>query len=112
MMKPSHMVVFVVCSVLILVSCSSKPENAIVGKWQITIEGQLTTYEFFKNGNINVYDRNNQMAGKYEFVNKDQLRMDFGGLAGAKIFKVSISGNELTMANPANSDVIKLKKVK
>jgi len=84
-----------------LVSCSSKPEEAIIGKWSEI--GATEKMEFFKDGTITINDKGINMVGKYTFVDKDRIRVEFGGLAakiGPIVVTVSISGDELTWTMP------------
>lgn len=84
-----------------LVSCSSKQEDAIVGKWS-EISG-TEKMELFKDGTITVADKGMNMGGKYTFVDKDRIRVELGGLgalAGPFVATVSISGDELTWTMP------------
>jgi hypothetical protein len=75
-----------------LVSCSSKPEDAIVGKWSEI--GGTEKIELFKDGTITVVDKNLIAGGKYTFVDKDRIRVELsrlGALGGA----VRVRGNSL-----------------
>ena len=86
---------------LFLVSCSSKPENAILGKWKEI--DKTETIEFFKDGTVSVVDKGMSMGGNYKFIDDDHLRLELGGLgalAGPMVFTVSVSKNELTLTNP------------
>jgi hypothetical protein len=91
----------IACMLSFLVSCSSKPENAIIGKWSV-IDG-TEKMEFFKDGTITVADKGMNMGGKYTFVEKDRIKVELGGLgalAGPFVATVSISGDELTWTMP------------
>ena len=96
----------------LLVSCSSKPEDAIIGKWS-EIDGDRTM-ELFKDGTITVADTPMNMAGKYTFVDRDRIKVELGGLgalAGPYVATVAISGDELTWTMP-DGDVSKYRREK
>ena len=89
------------CIVALVYSCSSKPEDAIVGKWE-KIEG-TETMEFFKDGTVNVVDKGMIMGGSYKFIDKDRIRLEMrglGALMGPIVAKVSILGGELIFTWP------------
>lgn len=52
-----------------------------------------------------------QFAGKFEFLDNNRLRIDYGGSIGAMIFQVSIKKNELVFTEP-NGTISKFKKGK
>ena len=84
-----------------LVSCSSKPEDAIVGKWS-EIDG-TEKMELFKDGTITMADKGRNMGGKYTFVDKDRIKLELGGLgalAGPFVATVAIAGDESTWTMP------------
>ncbi|MEW6573252.1 MAG: hypothetical protein AB1374_06425 [Bacillota bacterium] len=96
----------------LLVSCSPNPEKAIIGKWS-EIDG-TETIEFFKDGTLTVADEGMDMGGSYEFVEKNRIRVELGGLgalAGPFVATVSISGNELTWTMP-DGEVSKYRRVR
>jgi|GEM_PF-814407 len=104
----------IACIMASLASCSSKPEDAIVGKWS-EIDG-TETLEFFKDGTVSVVDKGTTRTGDYRFIEKDRMRLQLGGLgilAGPidVVAKVSISKDELTLTL-AGGDVGKYRKVK
>jgi len=81
---------------------SSKPQDAIIGKWLLI--GGDETIEFFKDGTVSIVKGKDAMAGNYKFIDKDRLRLDLGGfgaIAGPAVIRVSISGDELTLTDPA-----------
>lgn len=95
-----------------LVSCSSKPEDAIVGKWKEI--GGTEKMELFKDGTITVSGESMSFGGEYTFVDKDRIKVEFGGLgalAGPMVATVSISGNEMTWTM-TDGDKSKYRKVK
>ena len=84
---------------IFLVSCSSNSENSIVGKWQKD-GGTQAKVEFYKDGSVTAVAGSNQLSGKYEFLDENRLRIDYGGKVGAMIFKMSILENELVLTEP------------
>lgn len=87
----------------LLASCSSKPEDTIVGKWSEI--GGTEKMELFKDGTITIMvaDKGMNLGGKYTFVEKDRIKVEMGGLGaliGPFVATVSISGDELTWTMP------------
>lgn len=97
----------------LLVSCSSEPEGAIVGKWS-EIEG-AEIMEFFDDGTVTVVGKGVPMDGVYKFVEKDRIELKVGSL-GAKrrtiVLAASISGDELTLTKPDGDVSRKYRRVK
>lgn len=94
----------------LLSSCSSKPEDAITGKWQ-EINGTETT-EFLKNGTMNTVDKGTSLAGNFAFVDKEHIKITMGGAgaaAGPIVAKVAVSNGELDLTMP-DGKVLKYKK--
>lgn len=91
----------VVAAATLLVSCSSK--SSIVGKWQ-EIGSDDRTMEFFKDGTISdISGDGMSLGGKYSFVDDDRIKVELDGIAalrGSMIFRVSISGGELSLTDP------------
>jgi hypothetical protein len=90
-----------VCIVTLLSSCSSKPENKIVGKWKEI--GGTETMEFFKDGTVSVVDNKISLKGSYQFIDEKRIKFKLGGLgplAGPIVEKVSFSGGELVLTMP------------
>jgi hypothetical protein len=101
----------VLMGVLHLASCSST-ESAIIGKWQ-EIGGE-ETMEFFKDGTITGTALGMSFGGKYNFVDKDRIKIELGGIGaivGPRVVKVEISGNELSMTD-SNGKVSKYRRAK
>ncbi|TSA40473.1 MAG: hypothetical protein D4R58_02620 [Betaproteobacteria bacterium] len=110
---------------LVFVSCSGKPEDAIVGEWR-RIDG-MEQIIFFKDGTVNevsqdwmpdlrrplgktVFSRTK--GGSYKFIDTDHMKMDWGSwYAGPIVSKVSISADELTLTSP-DGKVSKYKRTK
>lgn len=89
-----------------LSSCSSKPENAIAGKWQ-DING-TDTMEFFKNGTVRAIDKQSSLAGNFKFIDKDRIKIELEGVgasAGSLTAKVAISNGVLTLTMPDGKDL-------
>ncbi len=103
----------IVFTLSLIFSCSSKPENAIIGKWK-EING-TGTIEFFKDGTVIAVDEGMSIGGSYKFIDKDRIKMEFqgflGALAGPIVAKVSISDNELTFIMP-DGTIEKYKRIK
>jgi hypothetical protein len=89
-------------------SCSSKPENAIVGKWQEINGTKTETMEFFKNGTVRSIDKKSSLVGNFKFIDKDHIKIEVGERgASAKplIVKVAIFNEVLTLTMPDGNDL-------
>lgn len=86
------------CFVFLLASCSSKPEDLIIGKWQ-KIDG-TGTIEFFKDGTVSITGTTGlgkkSGAGTFKFVDDSHLRLEGLGI----VVKISLSQDELTLTDP------------
>jgi hypothetical protein len=89
----------------LLVSCSPKPEGAIVGKWGI-IDGSQKI-EFFKDGTLMAAKKSGGMVigGQYTFVEKNRIKLKLDGLdprdeEALMVVTVSISGQEMMLTMP------------
>lgn len=103
-------ILFILTSV---VSCSSKPEDKVLGKWKA--KDSKETMEFFKDGTVSAVSNGLSLGGSYKFLDKDQIKMEFGGigaLAGPIVMKVDFASNdEVTLTEP-NGNVTKYSRVK
>lgn len=82
----------------ILTACGLK--NSIIGKWQIV--GGDEVLQFYKDGTFTISRSfTGTTIGSYEFIEKDTIRLDIPNLFGAssQIFRVELSGGELTLSN-------------
>lgn len=89
--------------ILCVFSCTSNPEDAIVGKWQ-EIDG-TETMELFKEGTLTIVpDDMPSMSGNYSFIDKDRMKIELdgrvGSMVGSMVLKVQITRNELTTTDP------------
>src|SRR5207249_4108913 len=75
----------------------SKTQTGIVGQWSNILP--LKSFEFFKDGSVNVQDGNQAVAGNYRFVDRDHVRIDLGGpvLASSLILAVSVGERVLVL---------------
>jgi len=87
------------CFVLILASCSSKPESLIIGKWQEI--GSTNTLEFFQDGTVKITGTTGLAkksgTGTYKFI--DGSRLKFEGALVMEV-KILISSEKLTLTDP------------
>lgn len=118
----------VACLATLLISCASKTENEIVGKWDIVLTisatGRYTvhtaagaeTIEFLKNGTVvtvteekwpvfggPAWITKRTKAGDYKFIEKDRIKIQWGGFNawdGPIVANISISGDKLTLTMP------------
>ena len=91
--------------ILALCACSSNPEDAIVGKWKEI--GKTEVIEFFEEGTVSSTNKGISLTGKYSFIEKNRVKLEFGGvgaLAGPKIRTVSIDGDVLTLTDSTGDE--------
>jgi hypothetical protein len=61
---------------LILTSCSKQPSSTIIGKWRV--ESRFSEkVEFRKDGTVTSSRGTNTETGKYTFVDKNRLKIEF-----------------------------------
>jgi hypothetical protein len=92
---------------LLLAGCFFDRSAAVVGKWQATPPSG-GSIEFFKDGTVNVvgamFGVPISQVGKYKLLDDDRVSFEFGGLlglAGPTIFRLTVSGNEMTLTDSA-----------
>src|SRR5436305_8097408 len=85
---------------LLLASCSSKPKDLIVGKWEDS-DGTSLVVEFASDGTVTLTDKRNQpVQGKYTFTGENQIGINESeGKIPKMTFKVAVSTKELTMTD-------------
>ena len=85
--------------VIILASCSSKPENLIIGKWQEM--GSNNTIEFFRDGTVKITGptgfSKKSGTGTFKFVEDGRLRLE--GELGIEV-RILVSKDELILTDP------------
>jgi hypothetical protein len=59
---------------LVLSSCSKKPQQAIVGKWNV--QGQAAIVEFRSDGTMSTTDKGTVRPAKYKFTDDTHLEME------------------------------------
>ena len=89
-----------------LASCSSKPADAIVGKWK-QVDGE-EVLEFFKDDTLTTtYDNS---VETYRFVDENRMRVEGAGKP-TMVLTVSITGDELKITYP-NGKTITHRRIK
>lgn len=86
---------------LVLASCTSTPEQALVGKWKLT-SGE-DTIEFFADGLVISVEQGGTTQGSYHFLDATQVQIAPGGLwgvAGPVVLQVWVVGDELILTLP------------
>ena len=64
----------IVCCVVLLSFCSTKPQDEIVGRWK---EADGTeTMEFRKDGTVTIEDEGQSMAGNYKIADNGQIKLE------------------------------------
>ena len=102
----------IVWCVILLLSCSLKPENEILGKWKE--EGGTEIMEFFKDGTVSVEDEGMSMKGNYKVVDESNIRLELvgdGTRGGPILAKGSFSSGKLNFTRP-NGEVFNYSKFK
>ncbi len=85
-------------SLLISASCSSKPENLIIGKWQEI--GSNNTIEFYEDGTVKITGAGlgkESGTGTFKFIDHSRLKLE--GVLGMEV-KILVSKDELTLIDP------------
>jgi hypothetical protein len=101
------LIILAIILLIISTSCS-KPDRAIVGKWeQIGQESDLF-FEFFKDGTVTCTGYSYllgrvTLTGDYKIIDDSHIRVNLeqflgGLLGGSVVYKFHISGNQLTLA--------------
>jgi uncharacterized protein (DUF2147 family) len=104
-------VIAVVLVLSLLVACSSKPEDACLGKW--STDNGSAKLELFKDGKIKITETHVLVHGKYSFVDKDKIKVELEGyehVGGPPIITVAFAGEEMTWTYP-NGEVLKYKRM-
>lgn len=93
--------VVVMLSILSLASCVPGLHKAIIGKWQ-EVDG-TETIEFIRGGTVTLLDGKMSVSGTYEFVDKNRVKIEMGGLfslMGAQVCTVSVTGDHMLLVMP------------
>lgn len=84
---------------LISASCSSKPENLIIGKWQEI--GSNHTIEFYRDGTVKITEPTGlgkkSGTGTFKFVDPSRLKLE--GELEIEV-KILVSKDELVLIDP------------
>ncbi len=86
---------------LVLASCTSTPEQAIIGKWKLT--SGADTIEFFADGLVISIEQGVANQGSYHFLDATRVQIAPGGLwgvAGPVVLQVWLPGDELILTLP------------
>jgi hypothetical protein len=91
-----------ICLILQTISCFSKPENVLLGKWQSIYSNE--TIELLKDGTVTINNPKGKSAtGDFKLADDEHIRIEFKGLRGLGdpvVFKFSVSGDELSLTFP------------
>jgi hypothetical protein len=107
------------CCILLLASCMSKPEDAVIGKWGEVGGGAVL--EFFKDGTVAVSQRRSSKVetwGSYKMLDATRLRLELEDTRGATTRKVNymatISKDELSVSDElaASAGDVKYQRIK
>lgn len=99
-----------------LAACSEKPEEKIIGRWHAADTAEGNVLEFFQGGTVSFLEGITGIAinGDYEFLNDDTIKIELGGIlaiAGASIYKVSFSDDQLLLKTQNSDDVLTYERV-
>jgi len=104
----------------ILLACSTRAEDEIVGKWievgregtwEVWLYGSEATWEFRKDGTVSVTlpgDYEYTIMGKYTFIDKDRVKMLIDRTE--RILIVSISNDQMILTDSKNGETVKYKR--
>lgn len=96
-----------------VVGCSSKPEDACLGKW--STDNGSAKIEIFKDGTINIAEKSATddsyllVGGKYSITDQNKIVVELYESKTTIIF--SVSNDEMTWTYP-NGDVLKYRREK
>ena len=101
-MPSKRLIYALLVSSIFVLSCASKPENQIVGKWfNIESNSSQKKLEFFKDGTLIV---NEEVTFKYHIIDKERMEWNLGNIGDSGeiklIVKYKVSENELKLINP------------
>lgn len=74
---------------VILSSCSKKPQQAIIGKWNT--EGQTSVVEFRKDGTVVTTDKGKAETASYKFLDDSHLELEMSTQMGTNTMKVRLT---------------------
>ena len=74
---------------LLLVSCSKKPQQAILGKWNV--QGQQVVVEFRNDGTMISSEKGHDTVDKYLFLDDSHVQMDMTGTSGTNTIKIRLT---------------------
>ena len=92
---------------LVLSSCSKKPQQAIIGKWNV--KDQSTTVEFRKDGTFVTMENGKETPATYKFLNDTNVEMQVSTLVGTNkifmrvTFELAVHGDSADMSITAPS---------
>ena len=80
---------FLLAAALVLSSCSKKPRDQIIGKWNV--QGQPSIIEFRKDGTVMNGDDAKAAPSKYKFVDDSHMEMQMSVPSGTNKLLVSMT---------------------
>lgn len=83
------------------VACTVAPP--IVGTWERVGGDTSVTLEFLPDGNVTSVVGDEQLVGKYEFLEGDRIKIDYGARASAMIFTLKLEKDGLSLTEPNGS---------
>ena len=89
------------CAVaLCVVSCSKKPQQAIVGKWNV--QGKDMVVEFRKDGTMISSQKGVDTIDKYLFLDDTHVQLDMNATAGNDMIKVRVTADVVVQGDNAS----------
>jgi hypothetical protein len=94
------------CAAVVLPSCSKKPGQAIIGKWDV--QGESASVEFREDGTLAATEKGGSTdTGKYKFTDDTHMQMEMNDDANHTttiLWEISIHGDmaDVTMTMPGD----------
>lgn len=96
-----------ICACLLLAACAQRPQDLIIGKWEVENAPMKVTAEFAKDGTAHLTMFGQTLRGTYRLTADNQLEWTLNGRTTRS--KASVTTTELELTNDANQ-TIKYKK--
>jgi hypothetical protein len=104
------MILFVICFAIVFVSCQTKTEELIIGKWKASESND--TCEFTPDSTVIISNNGNSISGNYQFLDSYRLKLDLrtkGTAANIIVMRLMVYEKELVLIDP-NGKIVKYHK--
>jgi len=89
--------------IMLFLSLACTSTRPIVGKWVRAGGDTQVALEFLTDGNVTSVVGGKQLVGKYEFLEGERLKIDYGARGGAMIFTLKLDNDDLSLTEPNGS---------